>query len=464
MKTIREALLKSKALLIKKTNTSRVRVCLDAFPLRKWRHMLANAFVFAGIFLAYGFSSNVWAQGGGVVHIVAGQDETYRPLVPAVPILLLAPDARAGSLGDVGVATTPDINSVHWNNAKVAFMDKPYGVALSHTPWLVMLTDDMYISYLSGYAKIGPFQAVAASVRYFNIGNVFLRTQLGDNAGTFSPRDVAFDVTYSRKLSETFSMGLTMRGIYSTLSQGFDLQNGGNPALGFSVDLGAYYTKPNVSIFNVPTRISFGAHVSNVGTKISYGEDNDRNFLPANLRLGTNFDFSLDERSQISLALDLNKLLIPTPPIYQTNEDNELVRDDNGNYVIEKGMNPSRSVISGIFTSFVDAPDGFVEEMQEIRVSTGIQYWYNQLFSLQTGYHHEAINKGNRSFFTLGAGFRYSIFGLDFSYLIPYTRNHPLAQTLRFTLVFNFGKSSKTAEAEKKKDEASKPSIENESY
>ena len=386
------------------------------------------------------------AFGQNNVRFLSGQDTKYSPIITSVPFLNFTPDARAASLGDIGVATAPDESSVHWNNAKLAFIDNKIGASLSYTPWLSKLVDDMYITYLTGYVKLQNIQTISFSLRYFNLGDIFLTTENGTDAGTFMPKDFALDLTYARKLSTHFSLGGTMRFINSGLSRSYQSNNSGSSASGYAMDLGVYYTHPTAIRNGIG--LAWGAHLSNVGTKLTYSDKQNENFIPTNLRVGTAVTWDIDDVNSFVFALDLNKLLVPSPPVYSTDEQGNVVQDADGNPVIEKGMDPNRSVINTLFTSFIDAPNGFIEELEEISISPGIQYWFNDIFSVQGGYHHESVLKGNRKYYTFGTGFRYNIFGIDFAYLLPLTRNHPLAQTLRFSMYIKLGQSGGSSKPE----------------
>ena len=390
-------------------------------------------------FLILGTWSLAQAQGGNV-RIVSGQDTTRRPIITAVPFLGFTPDARGASIGDVGVATPADVNSVHWNNAKLPFVKRENGLSFSYTPWLPKLINDMYIAYLSGYRKINDIQTLGFSLRYFNLGDIFLTNALGADQGTFSPRDFAIDVTYARKLSPVIGIGGTIRYVYSNLSQSYEVNESGKAAHGYAIDLGFYYNKPSVPLFGRTADIAAGAHVSNIGSKINYSAESQENFIPTNLRIGTSILQRLDLENSFRLSLDLNKLLVPTPPIYRTDEQGNIIRNAEGNPVISKGKDPNRTSLDALFTSFGDAPGGAAEELREVNLALGAEYWFRDLFSLQAGYHNESKEKGNRKYATIGAGFRYNIFGIDFAYLFPVSeRGHPLAQTLRFSLYFQFG-------------------------
>jgi hypothetical protein len=360
---------------------------------------------------------------------IAGQSPDRRAITTAVPFISFAPDARGAALGDAGVATSPDVNSIHWNNAKLAFIEDDYGFAVAYTPWLGKIVNDMYVSYLSGYKRIDRLQTVAVSLRYFDLGDIFLRDEIGLDLGVHNPREWAVDATYSRKLSERLSIGLTTRFIRSNLSGRFSTSQDAKAGTSVAVDLGVYYTK-DIFFAGKNSTMSFGGHISNFGSKITYSSASNEDFIPTNLRMGSAFKINLDPYNSFTFVFDINKLMVPSPPVWE--------EDQNGVLSIKAGKNPNRKLISGTFGSFGDAPDGFSEEMKEINFSTGVEYWYKNLASFRTGYFHESFDKGNRKFITVGLGFRYQVFGVDFAYLIPTEQNHPLAETLRFSLLFNF--------------------------
>jgi len=375
-----------------------------------------------------------WAQ---TTAIISGQDSTNRVITTAVPFLTISPDARAGAMGDAGVATSADANSVHWNNAKLAFAEPDLGFSVSYTPWLGKIINDMWIGYVSGYKKITREQAVAFTLKYFDLGDIQLTDDKGDPLGQFNPREMSIDGTYSRMLTENIGIGVTARYIFSNLSGNFTaLGNDAKNGHSIAVDLGFYYQK-DFLLSGSNSNIAFGAHMSNIGKKISYSSDSNQDFIPGNLRFGTAFTTDLDPYNTLTIALDFNKLLVPSPPVYEIDSAGQFVLDQNGDPVIRRGKDPNRSLLSGTFGSFADAPDGFSEEMQEFMISTGLEYWYKSLFAARLGYFYENKFKGDRSYFTLGLGFRYQVVGIDFSYLIPTQQNHPLAETLRFTLLFN---------------------------
>jgi len=368
--------------------------------------------------------------------------EQPNPITTAVPFLLIAPDARGGGMGDIGAATTPDAYSLYWNPAKYAFIDKDFGFGIGYVPWLRGLVNDIGLFSLTGFKKFGDKQAIAMSLRYFSMGEVMFTNDVGQELGAVKPNEWTIDATYSRKFSRVISGAVAGRFIYSNL---------------VPVNYGAYQVKPGISVAAdialyghkeievkglTASYFDFGFNISNIGAKISYSSSSSlTSFIPTNLRFGVAYTMDLDEYNRISLSLDLNKLLVPTPPIYAVDSSGQPIYDDNGNKVIEKGKNPEVSPIAGIIQSFYDAPYGFKEEMQEINVVASAEYWYNKLFAIRAGYFWESKYKGNRQFFTLGAGLRYNVFGLDFSYLIPVASNNPLQNTMQFTLLFNFNKA-----------------------
>ena len=357
--------------------------------------------------------------------VVSNPDEllgAQNAITTAVPFLTISPDARHAALGDAGVATSPDANSSYWNAAKLVFIDKKYGGTLSYTPWLGKIVNDMSISYLSGFYKISREQAVAASIKYFDLGDISFRDNNNQPLGDFNPREFAFDATYSRMLSNKFSMGLSARYIYSNLTGAFSGIDA-KPGHSVAVDIGAFYTT-EFKTAKVST-LSLGATITNIGAKLSYTDNQNKDFLPTNLRLGAAYMMELDPYNSLTFILDFNKLMVPTPPIRSTDGTIIYGKDDN------------RSLLSGMFGSFSDAPDGFSEEMHEFMISVGTEYWYKDLFAARIGYFHEHETKGNRKYMTVGLGFRRKAFGIDVAYLVPVNkRESPLAETLRFTLLF----------------------------
>lgn len=396
---------------------------------------VVTSFIFLGISL---LSIVAQAQNSPVI---SGQDPNRRVITTAVPFLNFAPDSRHSAMGDVGVATSPDAFSAHWNAGKLSFIENDMGFSLSYSPWLGRLVNDMFVSYLTGYKKIDEVSAFGFDLRYFNMGDIELTDGRGQPLGEFTPRDIAIGGTYSRKLSDNLGLGISARFIHSNLSGNISSVGGSESRPGISVgtDVGVYYTKEVLS-GNKTGIWSWGATISNIGPKITYNSAEDLDFIPTNLRLGTAYTVNFDDYNSLTFALDFNKLLVPSPPIYKRNEDGSLATDDNGNLIIEpgNGRNPNRPLLSGMFLSFADAPGGFREEMQEVMISYGMEYKYNDMFALRTGYFYENPNKGGRRYFTMGLGYVYrETLGFDFSYLIPQTQNHPLAETLRVSLTYN---------------------------
>lgn len=364
--------------------------------------------------------------------IAKGQATTSgaNTITTAVPFLSITPDSRAGGMGDAGVGTTPDLSSQHWNPAKYAFMESDMGVSLSYSPWLRALVDDMNLAYLVGYKKIDDVQTVSSSLRYFSLGDIMFTSDFGEFMGQQSPNEFAIDLGYSRLLSETFSGSVAVRYIRSDLTGG-QLINGVESKAGnsFAADVAFYYY--NEFRANRKNNIfSAGINIQNIGAKISYTDGEVKDFIPTMMKLGAAYTTELDEYNKFTFAVEANKLLVPTPP-----KDTTLFEE--GAIIYPGGINSDKSVIAGIFSSFGDAPGGLKEELQEINLSVGVEYWYNNQFALRAGYFYEHENKGNRKFLTAGAGFRMNVFALDFSYLLPTQRNHPLENTLRFTLSFD---------------------------
>lgn len=374
-------------------------------------------------------SKGIFAQSSNITtDQLTGQINT---ITTAVPFLLIGPDSRAGGMGEVGVASTPDINSIHWNPAKLSFAKQKAGFGISYTPWLRQLVPDINLGYLSGYTQIDENQALAASLLYFSLGNITFTDIVGNVTGQFNPNEFAVDVAYSRKLSEYFSGGVSLRYINSNLTGGIEVQGTQTrPGRTMAADLSGYYEK-ETELGKKDGTLAFGFNISNIGGKISYSETGTKDFIPINLRLGGALRMNINEFNEVGFMLDFNKLLVPTPPVYSDT--------GSGSAQIVAGKDPNRSVASGIFGSFSDAPGGFKEEMNEINISTGFEYWYDKQFAFRAGYFYEHKLKGNRKFFTLGAGLKYNIFGLDFAYLIPTQQRHPLENTLRFSLLFDLG-------------------------
>jgi len=354
--------------------------------------------------------------------------QVNNPIVTAVPSLSIAPDARAGGMGDIGAATTPDVNSQFWNPSKYVFMESDAGISISYTPWLRKLVSDIDLAYLSGYWKFDQRQALSMSLRYFSLGDINLMDQLGYPMGSAHPNEVAVDLAYSRLLSEKLSAAITMRFIYSDLNNGINLSGGSEmyPGAAVSADISAYYKTP-ITLQSVDGKLAFGINISNIGSKISYDQNETSNFIPTNLRIGSSFDYPIDNYNRLSVSVDLNKLLVPTPKIGTTTAEQTAYDNEYSN------MSP----IAGIFKSFSDAPGGFKEELQEVMWSLGAEYAYNNQFFVRGGYFNENQYKGNRKYFTAGAGFKLNVFQLDAAYVISTSQSNPLDQTLRFSLSFD---------------------------
>lgn len=362
--------------------------------------------------------------------------QMFNPVMTGVTSLTIAPDSRAGAMGDVGAATDPDVNSQYWNPAKYPFAISPAGFSLAYTPWLRQLVSDIDLANLVGYYRIGDYQAISGSLTYFSLGDVY-----ADNI-VIRPYEMALDFAYSRMLSETFSASVGLRYIVSDLNYNFDEDTSVGQA--FAADIAFFYTN-YVMLGRRECMLNLGLNASNIGSKISYDGGNTNQFIPTNLRLGTSLVIPVDEYNTFTLSADINKLMVPTKPSYRQflNEEMDGIEDDSYSYASEyqswldaSGYNEI-SPISGIFQSFADAPGGLREELQEIYWGAGVEYAYNNQFFLRGGYHYENEYKGNRKYFTLGTGFKMSVFSLDAAYLISMSQSNPLDQTLRFTLSFD---------------------------
>lgn len=398
-------------------------------------------------------------------------------ITTAVPFLLIAPDSRSGAMGDAGVAISPDANAVHWNLSRLAFMnDKDYvkarksqsgggkqefGFSLGYSPWLKALVPDINMAYLSGFKTIGRDQAIGGSLRYFSLGNITFTNDVGDVIRDFKPNEFAIDFGYTRKLSDNFSGGVALRFITSNLTGGVVTQGGAStkPGRSIAADINGFFRTNKFKISEKDAHVSVGFNISNIGAKMSYTSTKVRDFIPINLRLGSALDLNLDDHNIITFTVDANKLLVPTPPVYEKDATGQ-TRIEQGEFVILEGRDPDVGVASGIFGSFTDAPGvyydnnnkvqtigKFKEELREVNLSVGMEYWYANLFALRGGYFHEHYTKGNRRYVSLGAGMKYRTLEIDLSYLIPTSQQHPLAKTLRFTLKFNFGDKNVSEDA-----------------
>ncbi len=379
------------------------------------------------------FSATLRAQ-------ITKDDLQLNTITTAVPFLLIAPDARAGAMGDVGVATPADASSIHWNSAKLLTAKPQMGLSVSYAPWLRALVNDINLAYLAGYYKLDKQNVISTSLRYFSLGSITFTDDQGESRGDYNPHEFAIDASWARLLSDHFSMGITGRYIYSNLTLGQYVQ-GQQSQAGRSVaaDLSVFYQK-DIKIDGVENaNFAFGAVISNIGSKISYTETTTRDFIPTQLRFGPALSLDIDAHNSFVFGVDFSKLLVPTPPVWARDSTGSgYAIDPAGNRMIEKGKDPNVSVVSGMMQSFYDAPGGAAEELREVNFGVGVEYWYDKQFCIRTGYFHEDNTKGDRKFVTFGAGLKYSVFGLDFAYLVPIRQRNPLENTLRFTLVFDF--------------------------
>ncbi len=410
----------------------------------------------------------VWAQPCDPQYQAAGQQcgDQLNTITTAVPFLLISPDSRAGGMGDAGVALSPDANSIHWNPAKLAFAEHDAEFTTSYSPWLRNLVPDMSLAYLAGYKRLANKRsAVGVSLRYFNLGSILFTDMTGAVIRDFKPAEFAFDVSFAQQFGDNFSGGVALRYVNSNLTGGLNVQ-GANTKAGQTVaaDVSFYYVKPQIDLGDQEGTFAFGVNVSNIGARMSYSETAAQDFIPINLRIGPSFKLDMDDYNSITFNMDVNKLLVPTPPVYLLDENGAPIIDPvTNNYAVASGRDPNVGVAAGVFGSFNDAPgnvsyddNGNVvvesgsrlrEELREVNLAGGFEYWYAEQFAFRTGYFWEHYTKGNRKYFTLGAGVRYSIFSLDLSYLIANTQRSPLANTLRFTLGFKFDKGKKKPEA-----------------
>lgn len=391
--------------------------------MRKIATLLAGA-------LLIGFACNINAQTPAAL---TGQTRNY--ISTGMPILLVAPDAVSGAMGDVGAATTPDIYSSHWNNSKFAFIEGDFGLSTTYTPWLRNLgVGDMNLLYLGAYKRLGSRGTVAASLTYFSLGEIQSTDPEGNSRGTMNPNEFAADVTYAMKLNDELSLGASGRYVHSDLTNGQQVSDGSGyvttkPARSLAADLGLYWQHP----LDGAQTLAMGAFVSNMGAKLSYSNDDTRQeFLPANLRLGARYSNTLDQSNRISIMADVNKLLVPTPPVTVGDSD----------YYPNLTEYYNTGVMRGIIQSFYDAPDGLSEELRELQVSVGAEYWYKNTLAARAGYFYENDTKGGRRYATVGFGLKYNVMQFDFAYLIPTTAfsSNPLTNTIRISLTFNLAK------------------------
>jgi hypothetical protein len=393
--------------------------------------MKINSYKIAVCWASMLITSQAFAQIG------RGQlDGRQNTITSAVPFLMITPDARAGAMGDAGVATPNDMNAIHWNASKLAFMENKGGVSLSYTPWLRALVPDVSLSYLSFYNQINKRSTVGGSLRYFSLGQIDFTDEGGFPQGTAVPNELAADFAYAQRLSENFSVGVAFRYIRSNLTGGIQLPNSIRAANSFAADITAYYTN---STMYEKKKINYGigAAITNIGAKVTYTSAQFEDFIPTNLRFGGYGQIEVDKYNSIAILIDFNKLLIPTPPIYELNANGN-IEYENGRPKIISGQRSDVPVVQGMIQSFYDAPGGFREEIQEINRSIGFEYWYDKQFALRAGYFYEPFEKGNRKYATMGAGLRYNVFTIDVAYLFSFQQRHPLDNTLRFTLGLDF--------------------------
>ncbi len=362
-------------------------------------------------------------------------------ITTAVPFLTITPDSRSAAMGDAGVARDGDANSIHWNIASMAFITKKAGMSLNAAPWLRQLVPDVWFYHLAGYSKVGRRNqsVVAGSIRYFSLGEIQFTDDFGNPNGNATPYEMAIDVGYSTQLSEKFSLGGAMRFVNSCLTCGSTGVVGSQfkPGRAAAGDIGVYYKKP-IKIGGKDVKWAMGATITNIGNKVTYSTTAEKDFIPTNLRLGTSFGFKMDDHNELNINFDINKLLVPTYPVYEQDSVGNYVLDANGDKIVIEGKEyKDVPVIKGIFQSFGDAPGGFKEELKEYNIATGIEYWYDKQFAVRVGYFNEADTKGGRKYATFGIGLRYQVFGIDAAYLQPFTQRHPLQNTIRFSLMFD---------------------------
>ena len=399
--------------------------------------------------LIAGFNANAQAT----IEEILGHNLDYNVISTAVPFMSIAPDARSSAMGDVGVSTSPDVYSMHWNPAKYAFIQDDFSVGLAYSPWLRNLVNDMNIAYLGLAKRVDSKSTVAATLRYFTLGDIIYTDDQNNNLGTYSPNEWAIDVAYSRKLGKYISGSVAGRFIYSNLTQGYDTY--AKAAISVAADISVYYTRDVYWFDGMDANFSWGAAITNIGSKMNYDESTlDKDFIPTNLRFGPTLKLDIDDYNSFAFSIDFNKLLVPTPPVYLTDSTGTTIYE-GGNPVIAAGRHNEVGLVQGMIQSFYDAPGGFKEELKEFTLGLGAEYWYDEVFTVRAGFFHEAQMKGNRRYVTLGAGLRYNVFALDVSYLVPVNNTatsgqNPLENTLRFSLTFNIDKwSSNKTQLEK---------------
>lgn len=370
----------------------------------------------------------IFAQGGGSINGTDVNLSGSNTVFTAIPFLRINPDGRTGGMGEVGIATDPDASAMYHNAAKLSFANSNLSVAATYTPWLRTLVDDIFIANVSGYKKLDNNQALGLSLRYFSLGNIQFTDIKGEDAGQFNPNEFALDLAYSRRLADNFGAAITLKYVRSDLARGQEVSSGNvlRAAQAAAADVSFYYTK-DLLIGGRDSRLSLGTALTNIGNKVSYGQTDQRDFIPINLGVGSNLTMAIDDYNKVSFAFDINKLMVPTPDTINVSGNAD---------VLDFREKP---LISGMFGSFSDAPGGFGEEMRELMYSVGVEYWYNNQFAVRAGHFNENRLKGNRKYLTLGIGLRYSAFGFNFAYVVPVSsQRNPLDNTLRFSLTFDF--------------------------
>jgi len=400
--------------------------------MKSWLLKVAISAVFAGGFTVASYAQCYEGPDGNLYNL----DGTpcTNTVVTAVPFLRIVSDARSGAMGDVGIGLSADPNAMHFNASKLVFAEQEVGVSATYTPWLRSLNlSDVYLAYLTGYFKIDEFQTLGMGLRYFSLGSIQFTDTEGQELLTGRPNEFEVAFAYARKLSDKLSAGITGKFIYSNLAAGQQLEGGETieAGVGGAADISFTYITP-IKTRNGDSELTIGLALTNIGSKITYTKSIDRDFIPANFGLGAAWTLNLDEFNTLTFAADINKLMVPTPCPTGTDCD---VDPQDGRLDYKQ-----QSSVSGIFSSFSDAPEGFNEEIRELQYSVGAEYWYDKQFAVRAGYFHEHVQKGNRKFFTVGLGLKYNIFGMNFSYLVPTTnQRNPLDNTLRFSLLFDFG-------------------------
>ena len=374
------------------------------------------------VLLVCSYQATVLAQiGTGGTNGQENEFACSNTVFTAIPFLRINPDTRTGGMGEVGIATDPDVGAIFHNASKLAFSKNSIGATLTYTPWLRQLVDDIFIAQIAGYGKLNNTQAIGLSLRYFSLGSIQFTDLQGNDSGNYTPNEFAIDLAYSRRLADNFGAGVTLKYVRSALARGQEVGNSGNiikAAQAAAADVSFYYTK-DLLIGGRDSKLALGLAATNIGNKVSYGQDDTRDFIPANLGLGSNLTVALDEFNSFSFAFDINKIMAPTP------------NDSTGSY-------RNKSLLNGIFGSFGDAPGGFKEEMQELIYSVGVEYWYNNQIAFRLGHFNENKCKGNRKYLTVGLGAKYSYLGFNFAYIVPVSnQRNPLDNTMRFSLLFD---------------------------